>query len=221
MEFAQGRFCPSTARLRGSGAVAFWAFFCCLSKFLGAYLSNNFFSCNYNSLEAQITADRAQQQQPLATFFNLLVWCRFPCRSRVTAHVKAARVAICCRRASLHTMPRPTGPPPLCALAAAPEARARWPLWSAPRAHCLSWPAHQCVEGRLPRAGAARDVMFSSKKCPIFSLKCWWKRFEKMLDPVFPLNKCWCTSFQNMLTQLFMKNVGSTLCLKNVGTFCY
>jgi hypothetical protein len=128
-EQAEGRFCPSTARLRGSGAVAFWAFFCCLSKFLGAYLSNNFFSCNYNSLEAKITADRAQQQQqPLATFFNLLVWCRFSCRSRVTAHVKAARVAICYRRASLHTMPRPTGPLPLCAVAAAPEARARWPL---------------------------------------------------------------------------------------------
>jgi hypothetical protein len=171
-----------------------------------------FFSCNYNSLEAKITVDLAQQQQPLATFFNLLVSCRFPYGSSATAHVRVARIAICCWRASLHTMPRPTGPPPLCAVAAAPEAWARWPLWFAPRAHWLSRPARQCVEGRLPRTGAARDVMFSFKKCSNIFIKMLVKTFWKILDPVFPLNKCWCTFFKicwlnflwKMLVQLFV-----------------
>jgi hypothetical protein len=40
-----------------------------------------------------------------------------------------------------------------------------------------------------------------------------------MLDLVFSLNKCWYTSLQNMLAQLLINNVGSSLCLKNVGIF--
>jgi hypothetical protein len=41
------------------------------------------------------------------------------------------------------------------------------------------------------------------------------KRFGKMLNPIFSLNKCWCNYFPKILVQLFMKNVGSTFCLKN------
>jgi hypothetical protein len=121
---------------------------------------------------------------------------------RATARVRATHIAICCRRASLHIMLRPTRPPPSCAVAAAPEARARWLLWSAPRAHWLSRPVRQCVEGRLPRAGAARDVMFSSKKCSNI--------FIKMLVKTFWKNVGSSISSEQMLMHLFSKYVDST-----------
>jgi hypothetical protein len=64
-----------------------------------------------------------------------------------------------------------------------------------------------------------QNVGTFSKMLTNIMTKMLMKRFEQMLDSTIFVYTNVGATFQKMLVQLFMKNVDSTFCLKNVVTF--